>query len=87
MFKSQLAMFQFILCMLALINLVTPRGDGKNERNGGDLALWIDEKQVKMFSGKKICIFNLFTLCILVVMCVQIVIETTNICYDNFNVI
>lgn len=31
------------------------RADAKNDpRNNGDLALWIDEKQVKMFSGMKL---------------------------------
>lgn len=34
---------------------VLSRNDPKNDpRNNGDLALWIDEKQVKMFSGKKL---------------------------------
>lgn len=41
-----------ILYILTVIAQALPRGDGKNERNGGDLALWIDEKQVKMFSGE-----------------------------------
>lgn len=48
-----------IPCILTVITQALPRGDSKNERNGGDLALWIDEKQVKMFSGNYIYfIFN-----------------------------
>lgn len=34
------------------------RNDHKNDpRNNGDLALWIDEKQVKMFSGMSMEIY------------------------------
>lgn len=42
---------------------VLSRNDPKNDpRNNGDLALWIDEKQVKMFSGKKIAVKVLYVL-------------------------
>lgn len=42
-----------ILVMLMLISKGISRNDPKNDaRSNGDLALWIDEKQVKMFSGK-----------------------------------
>lgn len=39
--------------VLFALTTVLSRNDPKNDpRNSGDLALWIDEKQVKMFSGK-----------------------------------
>lgn len=39
--------------VLFILTTVVSRNDPKNDpRNSGDLALWIDEKQVKMFSGK-----------------------------------
>lgn len=39
--------------VLFVLTTVLSRNDPKNDpRNSGDLALWIDEKQVKMFSGK-----------------------------------
>lgn len=38
---------------LIIMTGVLCRKDTKNDpRSNGDLALWIDEKQVKMFSGK-----------------------------------
>lgn len=38
--------------VLLIVIEVLCRSDGKNDpRSNGDLALWIDEKQVKMFSG------------------------------------
>lgn len=41
------------MLILITMNVVLSRTDPKNDlRNNGDLALWIDEKQVKMFSGK-----------------------------------
>ena len=45
--------FTCILNALARNDIkVNQRSDSKNfERNGGDLSLWIDERQVKMFSG------------------------------------
>lgn len=40
------------LVLLLLIANGFTRNDPKNDpRNNGDLTLWIDEKQVKMFSG------------------------------------
>lgn len=42
-----------IVALIILAVSVWSRNDPKNDpRNSGDLALWIDEKQVKMFSGK-----------------------------------
>lgn len=41
-----------ILIFVSLWALVPSRSEPKNDpRNNGELALWIDEKQVKMFSG------------------------------------
>lgn len=43
----------FVILILSAVVTVLSRNDPKNDpRNSGDLALWIDEKQVKMFSGK-----------------------------------
>lgn len=42
---------RFLIILLIVIGVLC-RNDGKNDpRSNGDLALWIDEKQVKMFSG------------------------------------
>lgn len=48
-------MLQFLVLMLVAMEVQgMSRTDPKNDpRNNGDLALWIDEKQVKMFSGMK----------------------------------
>lgn len=41
-----------VVLFLAITARVVSRNDPKNDpRNSGDLALWIDAKQVKMFSG------------------------------------
>lgn len=41
-----------VVLFLAITATVLSRNDPKNDpRNSGDLALWIDAKQVKMFSG------------------------------------
>jgi hypothetical protein len=48
-----IAMLKLLLfAFLLTVNPASSRNDPKNDpRNNGDLALWIDEKQVKMFSG------------------------------------
>ncbi|XP_060537061.1 protein shifted-like [Cylas formicarius] len=52
-------MFNFILSVfISNIVSVSSRNDLKNDpRSNGDLALWIDEKQVKMFSGMSMEIY------------------------------
>lgn len=46
-------MWRIIVFTIFYISLVATRNGQKNDpRNNGDLALWIDEKQVKMFSGE-----------------------------------
>lgn len=41
-----------IVLVTAICSVVYSRNDLKNDpRNNGELALWIDDKQVKMFSG------------------------------------
>lgn len=49
-----------VFITLTLASDALSRNDPKNEKNGGDLALWIDEKQVKMFSGElfRLCHFH-----------------------------
>lgn len=53
MYTKYSVMWTFNLMVLILnIEIVISRNDPKNDpRSNGDLALWIDEKQVKMFSG------------------------------------
>ncbi|GLV45021.1 shifted [Carabus blaptoides fortunei] len=46
-----------VFITLTLASDALSRNDPKNEKNGGDLALWIDEKQVKMFSGMSMEIY------------------------------
>lgn len=42
-----------VVCCMSFVSAHS-HSDLKNDpRSSGDLALWIDEKQVKMFSGKK----------------------------------
>lgn len=57
MLQAKLAMWSIfsVLFSIAMVKGVLRggRNDSKNDpRSNGDLALWIDEKQVKMFSGK-----------------------------------
>lgn len=45
-------MWGLLALMIFLLTSVLSRSDPKKDpRNNEDLALWIDEKQVKMFSG------------------------------------
>ncbi|EFA13018.1 protein shifted isoform X2 [Tribolium castaneum] len=47
-----------VFAFLLTVTRVSSRNDPKNDpRNNGDLALWIDEKQVKMFSGMSMEIY------------------------------
>lgn len=47
-----------VALFLAITTTVLSRNDPKNDpRNSGDLALWIDAKQVKMFSGMSMEIY------------------------------
>lgn len=53
----QLFKMKYLICTVSVLlyaNLLSAHSHGelKNDpRSNGDLALWIDEKQVKMFSG------------------------------------
>lgn len=53
MYKNRTVMYYVLFYSLTVATLVLSRNDPKNDpRNSSDLTLWIDEKQVKMFSGK-----------------------------------
>lgn len=58
MLKRYALFWQVSLIALGSFVVVLSRNDPKNDpRNTGDLALWIDEKQVKMFSGMSMEIY------------------------------
>lgn len=42
----------FIVFLSAAVTVLSRNNAKDDARNGGDLSLWIDEKQVKMFSGE-----------------------------------
>ncbi|XP_065165280.1 protein shifted-like isoform X1 [Atheta coriaria] len=47
--------------LLIIAGIALARNDLKNDaRNNGDLALWIDENQVRMFSGKVMDVYAIF---------------------------
>lgn len=61
MFISVPVMYVIVIFItLTLASDALSRNDPKIDRNGGDLALWIDEKSVKMFSGSSFYLLNIF---------------------------